>query len=263
MIRYICFLLLVTVLFWKDAEAQDVLRFSTLNDNPPFSWTEGNIERGIDVDIVREAAKRAGYGVDFTLAPWKRLIGRITNGLDDGGMPLFYRPKREEFAIYTTVPVRMARFSMFVQKNGDETRNYNGLAEFTGQRIGQVRGLGVSEGFRQSIKINQIKHKEVTSTDQGLQLLVRKRLDGFVNDTLTTQYMIAKMNLEMKIVIMAPEVNEGEGVFLVLSKKKYGEKGAAIAEKLDEALRSMYADGTIISIIQYYLGQTQKKPRMG
>ncbi len=253
MIKYFFPFLFVLLLFNQRVEAQDTLRFAALADNPPFSWIDGNIHRGIDIDIVREAGKRAGYIVEFTQTPWKRMIGRIKSSVDDGGFPLFYRPEREKFAVFSTVPIRMARFSMFIASDRTEATDFEGMKAYEGKTVGQIRGLGVSAAFAHELKEYRIRHVEVDSTDQGLQMLIRGRLDGFVNDTLTTQYMISKVNLSSQVTMLSPEVNEGEGVFLVFAKEKYKDTGEAMAAKFDAALKKMYEDGTIISIVKYYL----------
>jgi polar amino acid transport system substrate-binding protein len=243
--------LLIFLLFSTKAVASVDLRIAVLGNNAPFSWIEGNIERGIDVDIVREAGKRAGYNILFVMNPWKRMIGALKTGQIDGALPLFYRTEREEFAVFTTVPIRLAQFNMFVPAQESEDRRFPGFHAYRGKIVGKVRGLGVSADFARSAQENEIRLKDVASADQGVQMLVRKRFHGFVNDTLTTQYVIVQMGVGDKIKMLTPGVNKGEGVFVVLSRARFNEDQAnVITQKFNKALQRMTEDGTITSIIQ-------------
>lgn len=50
-----------------EVKASNLLRVIAYDDNRPFSWTEGGVATGIDVDIGRELAKKLGVAVEIIL----------------------------------------------------------------------------------------------------------------------------------------------------------------------------------------------------
>ena len=67
----------------------------------PYKWIDkdGQLVGG-DIDIVKEAFKRAGLKVNIKHMPWKRLIVEMQRGVVDGAFAAYRTKEREGFAHY-------------------------------------------------------------------------------------------------------------------------------------------------------------------
>jgi len=244
------FVFVFVTLINLQAKAAEGLSVVVSDNNPPFSWSEQKIVRGIDVDIVREASKRAGYLVDIGVAPWKRMISMVKSGFADGGTSALYRKSREKFAVYTKVPLRQIQFGAFVRKSSNFS--YQSPSSFAGMDVGKIRGYAIGEAFDQAKEAGVFKITEVDSAAQGLKMLVNKRIDVFVSNETVTQYWVKKKGYGGDVKMLHPPVNQGEYVFWIFSRAKYK---AEMGAKINDALQSMTDDGTLSSIVQYYMGE--------
>ncbi len=226
------------------------LTIAVNTNNAPFSWLDGKIARGIDVDIVREVAERAGHVVQFVVLPWKRVLNSVETGAVDGGTPAFYRTEREIFARYMKVPFRFAQFSAFVGKESNLT--YESPASLKGLTVGKLLGYAVGPKFDEVVKKKDLDIVEVMGVEQALHMLRLGRIDVFINNSVVTKYRAKQLNINEQFSMLTPPVNPGEGVFLIFSKAKFGSKETRFFDKFDEALQSAIDDGTIEAIFNHY-----------
>jgi len=75
------------------AAEDGAIRFC-FNDWPPYSYVRDGKDQGISVDILREAARRAGLEPSFTELPWKRCLALVEAGEFDAVMDA---AQRDEF----------------------------------------------------------------------------------------------------------------------------------------------------------------------
>lgn len=230
------------------ARATSDIEVAIAANNAPFSWREGDVLRGIDVDTVREAAKRLDIDVEFLVYPWKRMMLSVKNGAVDAGATAFYRKDREEFAIYSKIPLRIVQFNAFVHK--DSSLNYQSPTSLAGLSVSKIRGYAVGSTFDQALEKKIFGVHELSSADKALQMLARKRFEVFVNNEIVTKYRSLKLGLNNVIKMLNPPVSSGEKVFLIFSKLKHAPEFVA---RFDTVLQSMVYDGTLSSIIQHYL----------
>ena len=66
------------------------------DDFAPFSFLDASGHAaGIDIDIIKEMAKRIDLKIDIELMPWKTLLSVIQSGARDGGMALYGECKKD------------------------------------------------------------------------------------------------------------------------------------------------------------------------
>ena len=224
------------------AFAQDVLNVGSYPNNPPFEFKaeSGNFE-GFEVDIVTEAAKRAGMTVDIQAYDFQPLFAATSS-------------KRIDVAIssITITPERLGSQS-FTQPYYDSDMGVaaktdgavKGLADLKGKIVGVLSG---STGDKWS-KENQEKYgfTEVKgyNTQQDVLLdLTAGRVDGVVSDVPGMEYAFTKM----QGLAVVERIKTGEQYGLMMTKDH------PLLGKINDALTEMKKDGTLQAIHKKWFG---------
>ena len=224
------------------AFAQDVLNVGSYPNNPPFEFKaeSGNFE-GFEVDIVTEAAKRAGMTVNVEGYDFQPLFAATSS-------------KRIDVAIssITITPERLGSQS-FTQPYYDSDMGVaaktdgavKGLADLKGKIVGVLSG---STGDKWS-KENQEKYgfTEVKgyNTQQDVLLdLTAGRVDGVVSDVPGMEYAFTKM----QGLAVVERIKTGEQYGLMMTKDH------PLLGKINDALTEMKKDGTMQAIHKKWFG---------
>ena len=224
------------------AFAQDVLNVGSYPNNPPFEFKaeSGNFE-GFEVDIVTEAAKRAGMTVNIEGYDFQPLFAATSS-------------KRIDVAIssITITPERLGSQS-FTQPYYDSDMGVaaktdgtvKGLADLKGKIVGVLSG---STGDKWS-KENQEKYgfSEVKgyNTQQDVLLdLTAGRVDGVVSDVPGMEYAFTKM----QGLAVVERIKTGEQYGLMMTKDH------PLLGKINDALTEMKKDGTLQAIHKKWFG---------
>ncbi len=215
---------------------------------PPFSYEENGIIKGMDVDTVKEMAKRLNIDVKIELKPWKRVLTLTELGKRDGAFSCFKTADRQKFALYTA-PVNYSTYSIFVKK-GKEF-NFTSITDLYGKFFGKNRGLAVSEEFDKAVKEGKISVAEVSSNLVDLAMLNRYEL--FVDNLLLTQYQLKKKNLIGQIRPLPKPVTKARGAYLIISKVAAIKDKESLVKKMTRVLKEIHSDGTIQKIQDKYL----------
>ena len=87
------------------------LHFVSDANFPPYSYYENGKAKGIDLDIVNEAARRAGVDI---ISPWKRALLMIQTAQADGAFSMFRTKEREMIVNFSKIefnpPDRKSKF---------------------------------------------------------------------------------------------------------------------------------------------------------
>ena len=207
--------------------------------------------KGMDVDVIREAAREAKIKIDLVLIPWSRILQSVELGIIDGGFPAFKRPEREIYASFMSIPLRKSRFSVFVHPQSK--LNFENIGSLKGLMIAQIRGYSIGPEFDLARNKKLFQTFETSTTKHALKMVAHRRVDAFVNDHDTTLYEISNMKLSTKVKVLEKPVGNVESVFLFLSKKKLGSRASQITGKLDKALSNMRRDGRYEKILERYI----------
>jgi len=219
---------------------------------PPFSYIKNEKNVGIDVDIVKEMAKRLKIKIEIRLVPWKRLLHFTEKGLCDGSFSLFRTPERETFALYAnSEPIHKSNFAVFVKK-GKEFK-FNNLKDLYGKTVGIDLGFSVSTEFDLAVKEGKIKIEEASTPETNIKKTILGRFDAYVSNIIVTRYHANKMGVPDKIVALPKEIKKGHGAFFVISKAGKITNKKKMLEKINETLKAMAKDGTYKRIINKYI----------
>lgn len=236
------------------AQNGTTLTFSAKCSSPPFKWVneKGDIV-GIDIDIIKEACRRAGMKAEIKNVPWKRVLLDVETGNSDGGFSASIKPEREVFAHFiTSQPIHRTTFSVFVLKKN--AFSYHGVADLHGKRIGKMRGYFLGDEFSRAENAGLFEVDEVESIEGSITKLLLGRVDLLVENSMVAKYTLREMDIRNKedIVELPNPVTRGRAAYLMISKAAKIKDKAMVIEKLTNALQSMADDGTFDKIHHKY-----------
>ncbi len=231
------------VVGWKDWAPH---QFRGIGDDP----------EGVNIELIKEMARRAGFRLTFKEVPWNRGLHDMQEGFLDIAMSALKNSEREEFARFSSSWFKLEYNVMFVRKSEMEKWSHiRSLKDTIGTQFffGGTRGsifsdehdaLAKDPGFMAQIQ-------EVNSVEQNMEKLMRGRINGFIADEIAGAYMLKKTGYDKEVGVLFPLYGPEEAAaYLMFGRKSVAPEDV---EKFDAALDSMKTDGTYDAILQQYL----------
>jgi len=231
--------LVATLAVAGSAGAAETLQLVS-TEYPPYMGA-GLPNGGITVDIVTRAFRRAGYEPVVTFRPWARALDEGQNGDYDGVIFLWHSAEREKyFAFSDALPANQIGF----YKLKSDRIQFHTLADLTAYTIGIGRGYVNPPSFEAA----HLHTESGVDDEENLRKLDAHRLDMVLIDRGVAAYLLgtglAKFSGEMEWV--DPPIEEQiQYLGVPLNRPGYAAKLAAF----NRALASLYADGTVKSLI--------------
>ncbi len=224
------------------ALAEGTFNVGSYPNNPPFEFKaeSGNFE-GFEVDIVTEAAKRAGLTVNVEGYDFQPLFAATSSGRIDGAISSITITQERLGSQSFTQPYYDADMGVAARVDGD----VKGLADLKGKVVGVLSG---STGDKWS-KENQATYgfgeiKGYNTQQEVLLDLTAGRVDGLVSDIPGMEYAFTKM----KGLGVVERIKTGEQYGLMMKKDH------PLLGKINDAITEMKKDGTMQSIHQKWFG---------
>lgn len=218
---------------------------------PPFSFLCADRQvKGADVDLLNDAARAANLSIRIVAYPWKRVLYMAENGETELAMPLFFSEERAVFANFI-VPVHTSSPTLFVHQQ--RRAELQMLKALHGMRIGYTRGYRLPDQIVAAFKAGEIIADEVTSTQQNIQNLLRRRIDGFIASDKTTEYELGKLDPREASQIQAAISFEARQAFLVSSRAANLSQLEQPIEILKQAIIKLSQNGRLEQYAQPYL----------
>ncbi len=166
-----------------------ILGIMDVHDMPNIGYEDGKLI-GVQPDIVREVAKRAGIKIKLKRLPWKRIISYVKEGLLDGSALGYKTEDRKQFGIYTDIPTNYNYFCYFVKKGKEFP--FEKLEDLYNKRIAKQMGFHFDPSFDQVVKRGKITLNEVNSQESLFIMLKKGRVDAIAAVGVTAKYFIKK-----------------------------------------------------------------------
>ena len=210
------------------------------NDWPPYSvMKDGNAE-GISVDILREAADRAGLAATFYELPWKRCLQMVKSGQVDAVMDAAHRDEYVQGDASSTVYT-----NTFWVRTDDPLEAFD-TADLPGRSVGLVDGYQYGKELDEILAQPEIVKEYSKDDSTNIRKLSFKRVDIIIGDFASTQYFAAENGLSLRALLPSYSFDH---LYPSFNKDK-----AAIQSRVNEALKSMIADGAVDNIYMKTLG---------
>lgn len=215
----------------------------------PYVVLDGGGEiRGVDVDTIAEAGRRAGIKVHFKVLPWVRLEQSISRGASSEVACAFaytVTDARKTYMDFTTVPVKLTEVSFFARRGAYES--FKGFDELAGKSVGIRRGFKMPAAMKALVDQGNIKLEEVDTDRQNFEKLALGRLFAVLSNRDVGLEAIERIG-STEMVEVSPMV-QVTPTYLVFNKSM------ALTELIplfDKGFKAMQADGSYRKIKARY-----------
>ena len=236
----------------KEPETKKVLRVGVAALHKPWCYKEGEEIKGVDVDILKEAAKRMGdYEVEFSVASFEGMFGLLDAGkVDTVAQQLSITPEREEkykfSEIYAYNPYKLS-----VREDDD---SINSVADLKGKKF-CCQPSGFEKEFIEKYKKENDPNDEIevvlTEEQRGV-VVSQGKADAHAYPELVFENMKEEGGYKLKQVGDALYEEHNAYPFL----KDCDEE---LYNKFNEALKSMKEDGFLSNLYNEYFGRDISK----
>jgi len=222
-------------------------------DWPPFNIPGENEVKGIDPDIFRDIANNIGCEVTFVEVPWKRHLRKVELGEIDVAMAAAKTPERDKYSKWSS---HYLPYSAILWVSDDDSNSYRSLEHFLeeGNTVGIIRGSTYGKEADELLKKDKYKEQVKPNKSQNLniRLITADRLDGLIDNSLTTGFVAREEGLRTEIKESGVVVDES-AIRYMFSKESVSDE---LVAAVDKAIEKLKADGTIQAIVDKYTGQT-------
>lgn len=166
---------------------------------PPYSYVESGRLTGIYTVILENIfAKMPDYNVTLKGIPWKRGLSEIEGNKIFALYPPYKRPEQRPYMEYD-VPILDEKLVVVCQKDVLSSPRPNWPGDYMGLTIGNNAGFSAGgDEFWSAVKAGKIKVTETKGTPKNLLKLINGRIDCYMNDALSIQWELKKLQNEGK-----------------------------------------------------------------
>lgn len=229
---------------------KNVINIGTEGVYAPFTFVDetGKLT-GYDIDVITEAAKRAGIKINFVPTPWDSMfLGLESKKYDIIANQIGKNPDREKKYLFSESYL-ISGVSIIVKDNNSKIKT---LEDLKGKKVGTSVGSNYNKiltDFDKNKEINLVYYEgDVT---QIFQEIKAGRIDATLNDRLTVGENVKKLGLKVKTV--------GKPITEVPSFFVFRKDSSDLKAKIDKALLAMKKDGTLGKISVKWFGANYSK----
>ncbi len=218
----------------------------------PYQYltVNGQVE-GLDVEIVRSAAAKAGCEVAFEQGDWSSLLSALRSGEIDLLTGATRTPSRESFARFSA-PYRAESFVLYVRR--DEADNYNATSLQTLLESGFT--LGVTDGYIYGEQVSGLQQHPIFAEqfvdasigELNYARLIDLEIDGFLEDPFVAATTLRRRGWGDEIQAHPLEISGGE-VHMMFSRQSVEED---LVQAINASLQSMRGDGSYQAMLDKY-----------
>lgn len=214
---------------------------------PPYMATIDGKPAGIYADIIAEAARRlSGFDIELQSVPWTRAVGLVKNGVAHGLVGTYHKPDDRPWIGTYSHPLFGEEVSVFCRK-GIADPSWAYPRDYAGLTFGNTLGYRApGPEFFEMVADGKIVLDEAETSEQNLRKIMLGRVDCYVVERLATELLIRDNGFDAVERIRHTSM---ELAFIGYRSSWTDPDAVAFIAAMDEALRSMKADGTIDRIV--------------
>lgn len=223
---------------------------------PPFEYfDEATAEaKGIDVDILKEIAKRLDLEIQIKFMPWARAMNDAKNGQVDAVFVLYRNEERAKDFYFTSEPLSYETATLITRSSS--TKDAYLLEDIEGWKVAQIRDTRYSAQYD---NYNGVERVWVKNNEQAIKLLKKQRVDAVIMNKFLYVYrkkaygdFAGTKQLDLTIA--------KEPQYIAFTKKK-GKEHAELARQFSKVTKALREDGFIHQVIRKYTKiDSRKKP---
>jgi polar amino acid transport system substrate-binding protein len=235
----LCFLLIA---FSASAENKETLVVATYIE-PPYSYFVDDEFTGIHVKVITLLAEKLHKQVKFIQCPFARCLSFLENGQADAIIGIRKTAERIHYLAYLDQPVSTQTFPLQFYIRSDSTLNISNYSDLAHLRIGTLRAATYFDRFDNDQSLNKV---EVVNYNQLLQMLLKDRIDTFLEREESVKPWIDHVDYKQKIKLADYLYNKSVDGYIALSKKS---SFITEIEQFSNMQRQLLNNGEIQTII--------------
>ncbi len=212
---------------------------------PPFEYKEGDVYKGIDIDLINAIAKNQGFKIKLSPMDFGGIIPAMqANQLDVAIAGMSITDDRKKVVDFST-PYFEAGLTVVVKKDNTTIKSVNDLK---GKTVAAKKGTSGAKYAQDHASELNIKVVQFSDSPSMFQEVANGNADALIEDYPVISYAIAKKDIGLKIV--GDRLN-GDQYGIAVLKGQNGD----LLKKIDKGLAELKKDGTYDKIINSYLSK--------
>jgi polar amino acid transport system substrate-binding protein len=230
----------------EDQSKQRLVVYTLPTSAPRSSLQDGKVA-GFLVDITTEVVRRAGYEIDMQALPWARAVLAASSG--EGLITCFSMTAERQKTFLFSEPIHEDKVLLVTRS--DANFPFKNLKDLSGKRIGIMRSSAFGEEFVAALPLFTVDRDD--NADQRLKKLVGGYIDGAIvsGGIPSTLLHLKAIGMDRKSVVIHDSTPIAIDKNYIGIAKTYP-NASEILSKLNRAIASMRADGTIAKIMANY-----------
>ncbi len=232
---------------WQRIAESGVLRVGIDPTFPPFALAEGDVVKGIDVDLARALAEEMGLRAEFTYFGYDGLYDALTTGqVDTLISALVIAPERTEDVAYSTPYFDAGLILIYSSEEGDITD----MTDLDGQAVAvELGALGHVEALNRQSSLPAMEVRAFGSADEALAAVASGAADAALVDSIGGRLYLREHETDGRSLayVTQPVVSEPYAVVVRIADRK-------LLEELNRALSVLIDNGTLNRLIADHLG---------
>ena len=240
--KYICSLLLYTFCCFSVSANEGEMKVATYIE-PPFVELIDNKLVGEHVEIAKLLAKASNLKPVFIRCPFARCLNMVKQGKADIIFGVRKSPEREKALTYINPPYMVQTYPLRVFTLASKSIAINSFKDLEGLTLGTLRGGSYFTLFDENKSITKV---ELISRKQLVDMLLRDRIDAFIEREQSIIPLVSKEVYQQKLLLANYSYNEAVNSFVAISKKSHIKNHSKL---LSKQLQILVTNGTINKII--------------
>jgi ABC-type amino acid transport substrate-binding protein len=209
---------------------------------PPFVDLIDNSLVGENIDIAKLLAKSMDLEPIFIRCPFARCLAMVKHGQADMIFGLRKLPEREKDLIFLNPPSMVQHYPLRFFTLTAKKTEINNFEDLKTLSVGTLRGGSYFELFDDD---KSIKKVELTSRDQLVKMLLRGRIDTFIEREESIIPLLPLSKYREKFSLANYQYDKAVSSYIAISKKS---NIKIHAERLSAQLSKLIANGSIEKI---------------
>ena len=196
----------------------------------------GNRYVGNNIEVVKLLAKALNKKIVFIPCPTARCLSMMKKGQADMMVSVRKTPEREHYLSFISPPFFTQHYPLRFFINSNNKIDINNYLDLTSLSIGVVRGSTYFDKFDHD---NQLIKVEVTSRKQLVQMLLKNRIDTFIEREESIISWLPKPIYQSALTLAKYQYDKEVDSYIAIARKSpLQQEITDIEEKLSQLVNS-------------------------
>lgn len=238
------------------SETKRVITLGTVENLPPFSFHEGGILKGIDIDVIKEVGNNLNLHIEIVTLPWARVIAELHNGAIDGAFSVYENEERKKFCRYIDI-IHYDNLGIVTRRSNEF--KYSDITSLYGKKIGKGVGVFINTDFENAVNDKKIIVEEINDTTMSnIKKLYLNRLDAVIGVVETMRFYSDQLGYGGEIVAIHEYIDANRPGYLVFSRKSSVAQDENLIEKISTEITNIMTSGRYDKIKMKYMDYFNK-----